>query len=195
MPNTKMKPTPDGRRQRTRLSPDQRASQLLDTALELFAKKGLGRVGHGDIAKASDVSTGTVFNYFPTIEGLNAAVMEEVSRETLSMFADDIPPNTPSPLLVYGERLLALVVKNPNLLKIFLNWSHAFSEPYRSAFLALKSEIISQVSQSLPKREEADIDAQIIFGTGVLFAQMKLEGASEDDLTRFAARVAQLIGQ
>ncbi|MEP6342785.1 MAG: TetR/AcrR family transcriptional regulator [Maricaulaceae bacterium] len=195
MPNTKIKPIPDGRRQRTRLSPDQRASQLLDTALELFAKKGVGRVGHGDIAKAAHVSTGTVFNYFPTIEGLNAVVMKEVSRETLSIFADDIPPDSSSPVLIYGERLLALVVKNPNLLKIFLNWSHAFSEPYRSSFLALKGEIISQVSQSLPKREESGIDAQIIFGTGVLFAQMKLEGASEDDLNRFAARVAQLIGQ
>ena len=93
----------------------------------------------------------------------------------------------------YGTRLLAIVEDKPNLLKIFLNWSHAFDDPYRATYLALKAEILSHITQSLPEREEVDIDAQILFGTGVLLAQMKIEGASEVDLNRFAARVAHLL--
>lgn len=182
------------KKKRNRLTPEDRTAQLVETALELFAQKGLGRVGHGDIAKAASVSTGTVFNYFPTIEDLNAVVMDVVRGETLAIFADDIEADAGSPVLTYGPRLLALVEQNPNLLKIFLNWSHSFSEPYRAAFLALKGEILSNITQSLSPRDHIDIDAKIIFGTGLLFAQMKVEEASEEDLTRFAARVAQLVG-
>lgn len=178
---------------RSRLTPDARVAQLLETAISLFAQKGLGRVGHGDIAKAANVSTGTVFNYFPTIDGLNAAVMNAVSETTLSIFVDEIAADQ-SAFLIYGHRILALVEDNPNLLKIFLNWSNAFSEPYRGAFLTLKGEIIFHITQSLSEREQADIDAKILFGTGVLLAQMKIEGTSEEDLNSFAARVAQLVG-
>ena len=180
---------------RRRLTPEQRVEQLLETALELFAEKGLGRAGHGDIAKRAGVSTGTVFNYFPTIEDLNTAVMDAVSHETLAIFEDqaDVISGS-SPILIYGARLLAVVERNPNLLKIFLNWSHSYSDPFRGRFLELKSAIIDHIAQSLPPREQADIDAQIIFGTGVLFAQMKVEDASDDDLQQFAARVAQLVG-
>ena len=180
---------------RRRLTPEQRVGQLLETALELFAEKGLGRAGHGDIAKRAGVSTGTVFNYFPTIEDLNTAVMDTVSHETLAIFEDqaDVISGS-SPILIYGARLLAVVDRNPNLLKIFLNWSHSYSDPFRGRFLELKGTIIDHVAQSLPPREQAHIDAQIIFGTGVLFAQMKVEGASDDDLQQFAARVAQLVG-
>ena len=177
---------------RNRLSPDARVAQLMAIALELFAQKGLGRVGHGDIAKAAHVSTATVFNYFPTTDSLNAAVMDVVAWETLSIFAEDVT-STHSPVLEYGTRLLAIVEDKPNLLKIFLNWSHAFDDPYRATYLALKAEILSHITQSLPEREEVDIDAQILFGTGVLLAQMKIEGASEVDLNRFAARVAHLL--
>ena len=177
---------------RNRLTPEERVTQLMEIALELFAQKGLGRVGHGDIAKAAHVSTATVFNYFPTTESLNAAVMDVVAWETLSIFAEDVAP-AQSPVLEYGARLLMIVEEKPNLLKIFLNWSHAFDASYRATFLALKDEILSHITQSLPERDGVDIDAQIIFGTGVLFAQMKIEGASEDDLNRFATRVAHLL--
>ena len=86
---------------RSRLTPDARAAQLLETALILFAQRGLGRVGHGDIAKAAHVSTGTVFNYFSTIDDLNEAVMDVVREMTLSIFVDEIAPSE-SPVLVYS---------------------------------------------------------------------------------------------
>ena len=49
-----------------RLSPEERRVQLPETAMDVFAKMGIERAGHGDIAKRADVSTPTVFNYFPT---------------------------------------------------------------------------------------------------------------------------------
>lgn len=39
------------KRPRTRLSPQKRKLQLMEIALEVFAKRGIGRGGHADIAE------------------------------------------------------------------------------------------------------------------------------------------------
>ena len=179
---------------RKRLSPEDRAAQLMAVALELFGQEGLGRVGHGDIAKQAGVSTGTVFNYFPTIDGLNARVMEAVHLSTMAIFNIDQPQARLSPILSFGRRLLDIVESHPDLSKIFLSWSHSYGEPFRAEFLALKGEILRQIEDSLPPRDNAAVDAQIIFGTGIMLAQMKLEGAGDEELNPFLARVANLIG-
>ena len=190
----------DTLQKRRRLSPDERAAQLHEIALELFAEKGLGRVGHGDIAKRAGVSTGTVFNYFPSTESLNEMVMAFVRAKALEIFegadferAEDISKDQ-SLVLIYGQRLLELVEIQPNCLKIFLNWSHSFGEPFRQRFLAVKQNILKHIEQNLSPRGSRDIDAKIIFGAGVLLAQMKIENAPEEELHRFALRVAQLVG-
>lgn len=40
------------KRPRTRLSPQKRKLQLMEIALEVFAKRGIGRGGHADIAES-----------------------------------------------------------------------------------------------------------------------------------------------
>lgn len=180
--------------QKKRLAPDERAAQLLSVALELFAEKGVGRVGHADIAKRAGISTATVFHYFPTIDGLNSRVMDVVHNAALAIFKSPPAPAQTSPTLILGERLLEIAENQPDLVKIFLNWSHAYGEPFRMKFLNLKAEILDLIAESLSPRENANIDAQIIFGTGLMLAQMKLEGADDTALERFSQRVAQLIG-
>ncbi|EMQ43494.1 hemagglutinin/protease regulatory protein [Vibrio cholerae O1 str. NHCC-006C] len=50
----------------------------MEIALEVFAKRGIGRGGHADIAQ---VSVATVFNYFPTREDLVDDVLNFVVRQ------------------------------------------------------------------------------------------------------------------
>lgn len=66
------------KRPRTRLSPQKRKLQLMEIALEVFAKRGIGRGGHADIAEIAQVSVATVFNYFPTREDLVDEVLNHV---------------------------------------------------------------------------------------------------------------------
>ena len=51
----------DGRR---RLQPEERRRLLLTYAVEVFARRGIGRGGHTEIAEMGGVSVATVFNYF-----------------------------------------------------------------------------------------------------------------------------------
>src|SRR5206468_12585847 len=54
----------------------QTRQQIFGAASRLFEAKGFGRVSVAEIARAADVSEVTVFNYFPTREGLFYGGME-----------------------------------------------------------------------------------------------------------------------
>ncbi len=76
------------KRPRTRLSPQKRKLQLMEIALEVFAKRGIGRGGHADIAEIAQVSVATVFNYFPTREDLVDDVLNFVVRQYSNFLTD-----------------------------------------------------------------------------------------------------------
>lgn len=78
------------KRPRTRLSPQKRKLQLMEIALEVFAKRGIGRGGHADIAEIAQVSVATVFNYFPTREDLVDDVLTYVVRQFSNFLTDNI---------------------------------------------------------------------------------------------------------
>src|SRR6266540_3476356 len=63
----------------------QQTRQLIaDTARRLFAKRSFEAVTVAEIARAADVSTATVFNYFPTKEDLFYSGLEAFEEELLS---------------------------------------------------------------------------------------------------------------
>ncbi len=68
-----------GRQYRTQrqIQKEQTRKHLIEAALEQFAKQGLTTTRTADIAKAANVSHGTVFVHFPTQEVLLNAVIEE----------------------------------------------------------------------------------------------------------------------
>lgn len=78
------------KRPRTRLSPLKRKQQLMEIALEVFARRGIGRGGHADIAEIAQVSVATVFNYFPTREDLVDEVLNHVVRQFSNFLSDNI---------------------------------------------------------------------------------------------------------
>jgi AcrR family transcriptional regulator len=55
---------------------EQTRQAIADAALRLFSRRGFEAVTVAEVAKAADVSEGTVFNYFPTKEDLFYRQME-----------------------------------------------------------------------------------------------------------------------
>jgi AcrR family transcriptional regulator len=108
---------------------------IAETARGLFAERGFEAVTVAEIARAADVSTQTVFNYFPTKEDLVYWRLESFEAELLATIRDRAPGE--SVLAAFGrfvraprgmlgnpdaqarERLAALtrmIVESPSLL-------------------------------------------------------------------------------
>jgi AcrR family transcriptional regulator len=77
--------------------------QLLAHCFDLFAQRGYSALTMRQIAEALEVSTGTLYHYFPTKEALFQQLVEEVTQQTLLEAASQIQPHA-----TLEERLEAL---------------------------------------------------------------------------------------
>ncbi|EGR2794840.1 MULTISPECIES: LuxR/HapR/OpaR family quorum-sensing transcriptional regulator [Vibrio] len=113
------------KRPRTRLSPLKRKQQLMEIALEVFARRGIGRGGHADIAEIAQVSVATVFNYFPTREDLVDEVLNHVVRQFSNFLSDniDLDIHAQDNLKNITNAMIELVTQDCHWLKVWFEWS------------------------------------------------------------------------
>lgn len=77
--------------------------QLLAQCFDLFARRGYSALPMREIAAELEVSTGTLYHYFPTKEALFQQLVEEVTQRTVFEAAAQVQP-----LATLEERLMAL---------------------------------------------------------------------------------------
>lgn len=113
------------KRPRTRLSPQKRKQQLMEISLEVFARRGIGRGGHADIAEIAQVSVATVFNYFPTREDLVDDVLNFVVRQFSNFLSDniDLDLHAKDNLQNLTSAMVELVANDCHWLKVWFEWS------------------------------------------------------------------------
>lgn len=113
------------KRARTRLSPQKRKQQLMEIALEVFARRGIGRGGHADIAEIAQVSVATVFNYFPTREDLVDDVLNYVVHQFSNFLSDNIDLDVAAKqnLESITSAMIELVLNDCHWLKVWFEWS------------------------------------------------------------------------
>lgn len=77
--------------------------QLLEHCFDLFAQRGYGSLTMRQIAMELNVSTGTLYHYFPTKEALFQQLVEEVTQQTIFEAVSEVRQHATLP-----ERLMAL---------------------------------------------------------------------------------------
>jgi AcrR family transcriptional regulator len=60
---------------------------ITETAAGLFAEKGFDRTTVADICKAADISTGSLFHYFPTKRAIFREIFEQDGKDNAEIFA------------------------------------------------------------------------------------------------------------
>ena len=185
---------------RKRLSPEKRKQQLLETAIDLFAEKGIGEAKHADIARHVGISTAATFVYFPTREALLEEVVDEVGRYFLAFF-NDVEPHqggAPAILKALSARALLVLDEKPNYMKVWLGWSTRFDLELRSRYMAVQEQILSKVSEILwacedsISKENRD-DARILLSASHTLALMKLDGEPEEKIERFTDHTIEVV--
>ena len=61
-----------------------KATQLIEASIDLFAKEGFWNIPTSRIAKHAGVGTGTLFNYFESKDGLIDAVYQQLKQEWMA---------------------------------------------------------------------------------------------------------------
>src|SRR2546428_4342397 len=70
---------------------EQTRQAIAETARRLFAERGFDAVTVAEVARAADVSEGTVFNYFPTKEDLFYGQMETFEAALIDAVRERAP--------------------------------------------------------------------------------------------------------
>ncbi|EKP0261556.1 TetR family transcriptional regulator [Aeromonas sobria] len=154
-------------RRRTRLSPEARRSQLMECAIEVFSRRGIGRAGHAEIAEQAKVSVATVFNYFNTREELVDEVLAEIERFVNHMLSQAYDAN--GSVFDKVRRHVSLSVDaaydQPDYAGIWLEWSSSVREEVWPRYTRLLDQCLELIASEL----QTAMDAGEI--TSVLSAQ------------------------
>lgn len=183
-------------RRATRLPPAERRRQLLRCAIHVFARRGLGRGGHAEIAREAGVSVATVFSYFRTRDDLVRAVLAEVVRLYDEMAARHFRPAVPAPraLLDFAFAFAASVDQDPETARVLLEWSTAVRDSVWPTFLefhdAMHAKIRAMIERgqregSIEREIDAEIAALMMIGSSHLVVQMKFTHVTPEKLQRF----------
>ena len=143
-------------RRRTRLSPEARRAQLMQCAIEVFSKRGLGRAGHAEIAELAQVSVATVFNYFSSREQLVDHVLIQIedffSHMVRKNFIDITGQQNNSAHQAIHDYLADFVdaaINNPQFTYIWLEWSSSIREDTWPRYLALLDSNIAIINNKI----------------------------------------------
>lgn len=179
---------------RRRLDPEARREQLLNHAISAFVEAGIERAGHADVATRAGVSTPTVFKYFPTRDALVKAVLDKVESTLLDLIRN-IPENSSaSPELLtryWGESLTHMCQTKPDIVKVGLLWSVAFSS-VKPRYLAFEDLVLDVVQSRLSAPHLDRSDARIMWANGMLFARMHFNDTPKDVRQMYQRRLSEI---
>ncbi|ODQ01809.1 MULTISPECIES: TetR/AcrR family transcriptional regulator [Salinivibrio] len=133
-------------RTRTRLSPERRKEQLLTCGLDVFAKRGIGRAGHADIADMANVSVATVFNYFPTREDLVEEILAQTEKHFIALINDCTRDSQSmrASLNCITSQIIDTALEDKAWMKVWFEWSTSIREDIWPRFVKGSRDAVEQ---------------------------------------------------
>ncbi len=182
---------------RRRLSPEDRRKQLLHVGLKVFANLGLEGAGHANIAKAANVSTATVFNYFPTRPILTQELIWEIKSILNAEFKimtegwDYVNSSPASRIYHMAATYNRIIEERPEVFKAFLMWSVSFNKELRSEFVEFQDDIIKRLTTFMGDSLRNKGHARVLFGAANTLAMMRFDNYPVEDLTDYVVALTK----
>jgi len=144
----------DNTPQRRRLPPEARRRQLLDAAVEAFARRGLARTVHADVARRAGVAVPTVFHYFPSRDALLAAVLGELDDRFIRLAEThharaDLPAR--ECLRRHALAFMDAVDAAPDHVRLWLEWSTSVREDTWPSYVDFQERLVAVVAGSVAR--------------------------------------------
>jgi TetR/AcrR family transcriptional regulator, hemagglutinin/protease regulatory protein len=192
----KVEPKSSTKRTRARrLDPAERRPQLLQCAIRVFARRGLGGAHHAEIAREARVSVPTVFFYFPTREALVMAVLDEVARflTEMAVTIHSGSGDAAQTVLAHAQAFADSVDTHTDYARVWLDWSTAIREEIWPRYLEFQENIVAIIANTIRRwrvgrgitDDDAEDDARLIVGSAHMIAQLKFTRCPPDKLDHF----------
>jgi TetR/AcrR family transcriptional regulator, hemagglutinin/protease regulatory protein len=185
---------------RTRLSPTDRRAQLIRHAIGSFADHGIARATQAQVAARAGVSVSAVYSYFRTRGDLVEAVLDAVAAEITAMVAGALSTAAPLPTALgeLARRTAAMAVDDPDLVRVWLDWSTGVRADTWPTFLLLQRRLQGLVETMLLQGQPgAPVDAvtrsaaRLFVGGAHTLALMRFENIDAAALELF---IEQMVG-
>ncbi|MDO8650927.1 MAG: TetR/AcrR family transcriptional regulator [Undibacterium sp.] len=157
--------------------------RLVESAMLVFAEKGVGASVIPDVVAAAEVSQGTFYNYFRTNEEILVAVSEELNNELLAMIESEVGSyQDPVKRIACGIRLYLHTAKNYPLFARFACSAglHAM-EPNSLIYKNLPPHIAAGVASGQLSAMPVDVALDLIAGAALAAIFRITTGAPEAD--------------
>jgi len=109
-------------------------AKILETAIDLFSRYGIGEVTVDQIAEAADIGKGTLYNYFETKESVVVAFMVDLERKVQAKVV----------------RLRQSQGNLESILTEFIRFQMRMKRPYHQFVRVFLGQMFTQTNQFLP---------------------------------------------
>ncbi len=159
-------------------------NKLLQAAVLEIAEKGFEKANVNHIAKAADLSVGTLYNYFPTKRNLMHAIIDQLSQLHVATIVDSVMKASDpiSRMKAFFDAGFDFIESNVIAAKIVFNslngsdenFKQRLFQAYLPLFELLRREVIApgvsqQIFQTLDQDKTVNLIMFIYLGTGSRF--------------------------
>jgi len=147
---------------KTRLSQEQRRSQIIKVAMALFASKGFKGTTTRAIAKAASVSEAIIFRHFATKEDLYDAIITYTVEQRLTLWKQDktlvkFPKDLKAQLSAFAESYIQRNRKDPTFIRLMM-YSALEDHKFREKFFEIyHSPHLQAIQKTIQKGIERKI--------------------------------------
>lgn len=151
--------------------------QILDAAVEVFARTGFHKSRVSDVAKAARVADGTIYLYFKSKDEILLSIFEDAMSEMISgveaeLASIDDPFDKLRTFAAYHMRLVEERRSVAKVLQVELRLSHTFMREYKPSKLKQYMDIIGRIVAEGQERGMMRSDANPIIIRRALFGAL-----------------------
>ncbi|MBN3815757.1 TetR/AcrR family transcriptional regulator [Paraburkholderia sp. Se-20369] len=166
---------------RTRVAAQRRErmrARLIESAMLVFAEKGVGASAIQEVIAAAEVSQGTFYNYFRTNEELLTAVTQELNDELLRLIETEVGSyDDPARRIACGVRMFLHAARTYPLLARFICAAglHA-AGPSSLIYVYLPVHIEQGLAEGRFRDVTVEVALDVIAGTALTTIQRFVDG-------------------
>jgi len=183
------------------MNPEDRRAQLLECGMRVFARLGIGRGSHAEVAREAGVSVATVFNYFPNRENLVEEILRQVDDFLSEMVAKTRQPGQTAPEALHNlvSAFADAATTHTDIVRVWLEWSTSIRDDTWPKYLDFQERVIAGLRQVILQGKSdgtvaADVDpedaARIVVGDAHMVALMQFSHRATD-MRRFLRHLVE----